>query len=467
MPAVWGEITAKEILSPISGTMVSGQPETVFSGFSTDSRNIGPGDLFLALKGEQFDGHDFAQKAIEQGAVGVVAQKNHPLKLSHPNDPAIITVDNSLKALGDLASWWRHQHRARVVAITGSSGKTTTKEIIAGILAMGGRTLASQGNYNNLIGLPLTLLRLEKDHQNAALEMGMNQRGEIARLTEIADPDVGAITNVGRAHLEGLGDLKGVARAKVEMVEKISSKGKVVLNGDDKLLMKTAAHYRKNVLTFGLNETNDIRCAEIRNLGQKGSSFRLFYWGGSLDVKLNVPGVQNIFNALAAAAVGLCLHEAPEHIVEGLHNFVGVKGRFTLIHLPEGITLVDDTYNANPSSLKAALESVQTMVHEGGRIIVGLGEMMELGDETIIAHREAGRMVAELGARHLVAMGEHAHEILKGAIESGMSKENTKAVKSHHEMVEIILGEMRKGDMIFLKGSRRMDLGKVVDGIRR
>lgn len=467
MSAVWGKITAKEILGPISGTMISGQQETIFSGFSTDSRSIGPGDLFLALKGEQFDGHDFAQKAIDRGAVGIVVQKNHPLKLSHPNDPAIITVDDSLKALGDLAGWWRHQHRVRVVAITGSSGKTTTKEIIAGILAMGGRTLASQGNYNNLIGLPLTLLRLEKVHQNAVLEMGMNQRGEIARLTEIADPDVGAITNVGRAHLEGLGDLNGVARAKVEMVEKISSKGQVVLNGDDKLLMETAAHYRKNVLTFGLNKTNDIRCAEIRNLGRKGSAFRLIYWGGSLDVKLNVPGFQNIFNALAAAAVGLCLDEPPKHIVEGLHNFAGVKGRFTLLHLPEDITLVDDTYNANPSSLKAALESVQAMVHAGGRIIVGLGEMMELGDETIIAHREAGRMVAELGARHLLAMGEHAHEMLKGAIESGMSKEKTKAVKSHHEMVEIIVGEMRKGDIIFLKGSREMDLGKVVDGIRR
>ncbi len=465
MPATWGNITAEEILAPTSGALVSGKQQAVFSGISTDSRSTGPGELFWALVGERFDGHDFAQTALDRGAAGVVAQKDRALRISRPNDPTVIEVDDSLKAFGDLAGWWRHQHDARVVAITGSAGKTTTKEMAAGILAMGRPTLVTQGNFNNLIGLPITLLRLEKGHRNAVLEMGMNRPGEIARLTEIADPDVGVITNVGMAHLEGLGDIKGVARAKVELVERISPGGRVILNGDDKLLMETAAVYRKNALTFGLGEHNDIRGTDLRNLGQEGSFFHLRYEGSSLAVKLNVPGIQNVFNALAAAAACLCLHAPPEHIAEGLHGFTGVKGRFTLVSLGD-VTLVDDTYNANPSSLKAAIESVGALVDKGGRIIVGLGEMMELGDAATTAHREAGRMVAALEVKRFLAMGEHAREMVEGAIESGMHRDKAATVKTPDEMVKIIGAEMEQGDLIFLKGSRKMDLGKVVDGLR-
>ncbi len=465
MPATWGDITAEEILAPTNGALVSGKQQAVFSGISTDSRSTGPGELFWALVGERFDGHDFAQTALDRGAAGVVAQKDRALRISRPNDPTVIEVDDSLKAFGDLAGWWRHQHDARVVAITGSAGKTTTKEMAAGILAMGRPTLVTQGNFNNLIGLPITLLRLEKGHRNAVLEMGMNRPGEIARLTEIADPDVGVITNVGMAHLEGLGDIKGVARAKVELVERISPGGRVILNGDDKLLMETAAVYRKNALTFGFGEHNDIRGTNLRNLGQEGSFFHLRYQGSSLAVKLNVPGIQNVFNALAAAAVCLCLRAPPEHIAEGLHGFTGVKGRFTLVNLGD-VTLVDDTYNANPSSLKAAVESVGALVDKGGRIIVGLGEMMELGDAATTAHREAGRMVAALEVKRFLAMGEHAREMVEGALESGMHRDKAATVKTHDEMVEIIGAEMQQGDLIFLKGSRKMDLGKVVEGLR-
>jgi len=465
MPATWGDITAEEILAPTNGALVSGKQQTVFSGISTDSRSTGPGELFWALVGERFDGHDFAQIALDRGAAGVVAQRDRALQISRPNAPTIIEVEDSLKAFGDLAGWWRHQHDTRVVAITGSAGKTTTKDMAAGILKIGRPTLVTQGNFNNLIGLPITLLRLEEGHRNTVLEMGMNRSGEIARLTEIADPDVGVITNVGMAHLEGLGDIKGVASAKVELVEKISPGGRVILNGDDKLLMKSAAVYRENAVTFGLGEHNDIRGTDLRNLGQEGSSFHLRYQDVSLALKLNIPGIQNVFNALAAAAACLCLHESPEHIAEGLHGFTGVKGRFTLVSLGD-VSLVDDTYNANPSSLKAALESVGALVDKGGRIIVGLGEMMELGDAATTAHREAGRMVAALEPKRFLAMGEHAREMVEGALESGMHRGKAATVKTHDEMVEIIGNEMQQRDLIFLKGSRKMDLGKVVDGLR-
>jgi UDP-N-acetylmuramoyl-tripeptide--D-alanyl-D-alanine ligase len=268
------------------------------------------------------------------------------------------------------------------------------------------------------------------------------------------------------AHLDGVGDLHGVARAKTELLEKISSKGQIILNGDDHLLMETAAPFKRDTVTFGFDKKNNIRAVDIQNLGLKGISFQLRQEGGAWPIRLNVPGLQNVSNALAAAAVCLCLHEPPEHIVTGLARFSGVAKRFSLVSIPGDVMLVDDTYNANPSSLKAAIDSVEAMVSGGSRIIVGLGEMMELGDATIEAHRQAGQMVAELGARHFVAMGQHAYDMVTGAVESGMARDSVEAVESHKEMADIIKSKMRQGDLIFLKGSNKMNLWKVVDSLR-
>ena len=465
MSNVWGEITAKEILAPICGTWISGNQQTILKGLSTDSRKIGPGELFWALKGERYDGHDFIEMAIDQGAAGIVIQADY-WKGEGGRGPVIITVDDTLRALGDLASWWRQQHDIQLVAITGSAGKTTTKEMAAGILKLGHKTLKNQGNYNNLIGLPLTLMELDESYRRAVLEMGMNHPGEIARLTCIADPDVGVITNVGMAHIEGLGSLEGVARAKVELVEKLSSKGTIILNGDDELLLRTASEFRKDAVLFGIGEKNDVRAHEIRNLGIEGVSFFLQYQGASWPMKVSVPGIQNVLNGLAAASACLCLNEPPEHIAEGLASYLGMKGRFMVIPLTGGVTLVDDTYNSNPLSLKAALDSVGELIGEGSRIIVGLGEMMELGDATVSAHREAGQMVAELGASHFFAMGEHTNEMIKGTVVAGMPLERAEAVRTHEEMAKRIREEMREGDIIFLKGSRKMTLEKVVEDLK-
>jgi UDP-N-acetylmuramoyl-tripeptide--D-alanyl-D-alanine ligase len=336
----------------------------------------------------------------------------------------------------------------------------------ASILNLGHNTLKNQGNFNNLIGLPLTLMQLDKSYRRVVLEMGMNHLGEIARLTCIADPDVGVITNVGMAHIEGLGNLEGVARAKVELVEKLSSNGTMVLNGDDELLVKTASAFRKDAVLFGLGEKNDVRAHEIRNLGIEGSSFLLQYQGASWPVKVSVPGIQNVLNGLAAGAACLCLNEPPEHIAEGLAHYLGMKGRFMVMPLAGGVTLVDDTYNSNPLSLKAAIDSVRALMGEGSRIVVGLGEMMELGDATVSAHREAGQMVAELGASNFFAMGEHAHEMIKGSVIAGMPMDRAESVSTHEEMAKKIREETGEGDIIFLKGSRKMTLEKVVEDLK-
>lgn len=467
MSALWGQITAEELLAPLEGSCASGLLKTPFAGLGTDSRKIRPKEIFFALKGEKYDGHDFIKMAVERGASGVVVRKDSHWLGYASRDLVVITVDDTLKALGDLAAWWRHQYDIGVVAITGSTGKTTTKEMTAGILGLGSKSLKNQGNFNNLIGLPLTLLKLKDGYKNAVLEMGMNRPKEISRLTEIADPDVGVITNVGMAHLEGVGDLEGVARAKAELIEKISPKGKLVLNGDDELLMKTAAAFSKEISTFGIKENNDVRACNIRDLGRKGVSFDIRFRDNTWPVKLKVPGLQNLFNALAAASAGLCLHEPPEHIVEGLSLFSGLKGRFMVEQLPRGVTLVDDTYNANPMSLKASLDSAAALVGDGSNMIVGLGEMMELGNVTATAHKEAGRWVAQLDARLFLAMGEHSREMIEGAVDAGMPERQTKLVKTCDEMAKIINEEMRGGNLVLLKGSRKMELGKVVESLKR
>jgi UDP-N-acetylmuramoyl-tripeptide--D-alanyl-D-alanine ligase len=295
----------------------------------------------------------------------------------------------------------------------------------------------------------------------------MNRAGEIARLTEIADPDVGLITNVAKAHIEGLGSLQGVAKAKVELLEKMSKRSQAVLNGDDELLMKTAAPLRREIMTFGLAPRNDVHPNALQNLGREGFSFEIRYAGKLIPLRLRVPGIQNIYNALAASAIAFALKEPAERIAEGLNGFEGMAGRFTVSQLPNGCVLVDDTYNANPHSLKAAMDSLKALVPEGGRIFVGLGDMLELGDETVPAHVEAGQWVTEIGAFYFVALGAHASLMIEGARSKGYPSERSAVAEDHQDMAERIMKGWKRGDLVFLKGSRRVGLEKVADHLKK
>jgi UDP-N-acetylmuramoyl-tripeptide--D-alanyl-D-alanine ligase len=466
MSARWGEITAGEIAAVIGGRLLSGPPETVFTSLGTDSRQILRGQVFWALKGENHDGHDYVAEAIRLGASGAVIHKDRSGAFPSTMGSSVIAVSDTLKGLGDLAGWWRHQHPVRLAAITGSMGKTTTKEMAAAIVGTGRKTLSNHGNFNNLIGLPLSLFQLKEEHRAVVLEMGMNRRGEIARLTEIADPDVGLITNVARVHLEGLGDIMGVARAKVELLEMMSPNATAILNGDDGLLMKTASSQGRKAMTFGLSAGNDIQAGNVRDLGREGFSFELRHQGQTVPVRLSIPGRHNVMNALAASAIALSFGESYEHISEGLSGYKGVKGRFTVTILPSGVVLVDDTYNSNPTSLRAAMEHLKNLVPESGRIFIGLGDMLELGAETEPAHLEAGAQVAKLGAELFVAMGDQAEFMIQGAVLNGFPRNRTAKVGSHGEMVRIFRKEMKKGDLLFLKGSRRIGLDRVAKTLR-
>lgn len=463
MRVAWGKVTAGEIARAMQGDVVSGDPRTRIAGVGTDTRALSPGKIFWALRGERFDGHDFLDQALEQGAVGVVAEADALRGRSFSENAVAIAVADTLKALGDLAGWWRHAHGVRVAVLTGSAGKTTTKEMASGILSLDEKTLHNPGNFNNLIGLPLTLLDLREEHRRAVLEMGMNHPGEIARLTEIADPDVGLITNVARAHLEGLGDVRAVARAKAELLDGMSPKGTAVLNGDDPLLMNEALRFRGRVLTFGLRGDNDMQAERIRDLGRKGIAFVLHYEEHEEEIRLNVPGRQNVMNALAAAALSTAMGVSIPIMVQGLAAFQGIPGRFSLLDLPGGGLLVDDTYNANPSSLRAALDSLAPLVRGQGRVIAGLGDMLELGRETVPAHLEAGRMVAERGVHEILALGDHAEEVVRGAVEGGLPLERARIVQTHEEMANGIHTLLRDGDVVLLKASRGMRLDRVVE----
>ena len=484
MPAKWNQITAGEIAKATGALLVNGENSTVFHGLSTDSRSIQDGYLFIALTGDRFDGHDFVGDTLRKGASGAIvtrtffqskgaeyfrsiANRVSFAKEKQSPGPAIFVVDDTLKALGDLAAWWRRQHRAKVVAITGSSGKTTAKEMTASVLGISNRILKTRGNFNNLIGLPLTLLGLEEQHEKAVLEMGMNRSGEISRLTEIADPDVGVILNVGMAHMEGLYSLEGIAEAKAELMARVRPEALMVLNGDDELLMKKAAAVSGKKLTFGVGPRNDVRARGIASRGLKGTRFHVEYGENAWPAELNIPGFHNVMNALAAFAVGIAFDEKPEKITEGLARYEGMKGRFGVAQLQGNMVLVDDTYNANPSSLKAALESVGTLRTKGGRLIVGLGDMLELGDAAVQAHRNAGELAAGVGAELFFALGEHARDMERGALAAGMPPGRVRIVRDVKQMAESILEELKEGDVILLKGSRRMGLERVSEEIQK
>jgi UDP-N-acetylmuramoyl-tripeptide--D-alanyl-D-alanine ligase len=460
-------LTAREILAPIKGKLLRGSRDRSFSGISTDSRTLRKGQLFWALKGETFDGHDFVKEAIKKGAAAVVVDKDWGADLPANARASLIRVPDTLKAFGDLARRWRRRFKARVTAITGSGGKTTTKEMASAILSLEGATLKNEGNFNNLIGLPLSLFQLQKSHRYAVLEMGMNRPGEIGRLTEIADPDIGLITNVGQAHLEGVGSIEGVARAKVELLNKMAPRALAILNGDDRVLMQAAAAFRKKPVTFGQGLQSTVRAGKIRNLGREGFSFDIHWKGEPFSVRLRVPGFHNVYNALAAAAIGLSLDLSTDRIQEGLSGFEGIPGRFKVVPLPDGSILIDDTYNSNPSSLRLSLESLTALVPQGRKVIVGLGEMLELGGATEAGHVEAGARVADAEADWLVVLGDHAPEIIRGAVDKGFPKKRAIHVKNHKEMGSKILEIMKPGDLVFLKASRRIGLEQVAERLRK
>ena len=416
-----------------------------FLGVSTDTRQLQPGSLFFALQGPNFDGHGFVEAAREQGAVAAAVTRCCQSVL-----PQIEVADTRL-ALGSLSAHWRQQFSLPVIAITGSNGKTTVRAMTAAVLAQCGRTLATQGNLNNDIGLPLTLARLGDDDRFAVLEMGANHPGEIDYLAAIAQPSIAVITNAGPAHLEGFGDLEGVAQAKGELFARLGAAGVAVINADDAfapLWRKLAGHCR--VVEFGL------QAAEVTADWQgdtTGSDIRLHTPAGSVDLRLSLPGRHNVMNALAACAVAQAAGADLDAVRLGLESLSPVAGRFNIHSLPGGVTLIDDTYNANPESLQVALDVLA--LADGDSWLV-LGDMGELGAGAAALHRAAGRMAREAGVTRLYGLGELAQAAVAAFDGPGG------AFSTMDELLATLRNELSAPLHILVKGSRRMRMERVI-----
>lgn len=440
-----------ELVLATHGQLVGNDVE--FCCVGTDSRAIKQGQLFVALKGENFDGHAYANQSLAQGAAAVLVAK------ASNASPAVVVQDTRL-ALGELAAYWRAKFDMPVVAITGSNGKTTVKEMLTAILKVAAgddaRVLATQGNLNNDIGLPLTMLNLREQHHYAVLEMGMNHRGELSYLTRLAKPNIALVNNAGTAHIGELGSVEAIAKAKGEIFEGLANDGIAIINADDvfaDLWKKLASKHQQ--MTFGLETKADVTAKYV--LHGSSSEVELMTPVGNVAFSLPAPGLHNVRNALSAASAALALNVALDDIAKGLSSFAGVKGRLQTKQGIAGAKLIDDTYNANPMSMKAAIDVLKASV--GQRIFV-MGDMGELGADAQTMHAEIGAYAKEAGIQKLFALGS----LTKNAVSAfGLDAAHFETVES---LADALKQNMGTDVTVLVKGSRYMKMERVVDAIQ-
>ena len=459
-------LTVEEVLRATGGKLLQGKGDSSFQGISTDSRTVAEGELFIALKGLRFDGHHYALEALRKKAGGVLIEREKvgDIRWNGYRSRAVIAVDDTLTALGDMARNWRRKYNIPLVALTGSNGKTTTKEMTAACLETTFPVLKTKGNLNNLIGVPLTLLTLTEKERVVVLEMGMNVPGEISRLTEIAEPDVGLITNIQTVHLEGMGSLERLKEEKGELFRRMRRNGTILVNRDDPRVVDLAGDYPGQKITFGIEHPADIMAKEIRLHGAEGTSFTLILEGEAMEVHLRLLGRHFVPNALSAMAVACLFGVEVIRAREALENFQPFSMRMEVIPLKGGETLINDAYNANPYSTEVALETLAE-AKGTGRAIAVLGDMLELGSLTKEAHEQIGKRVSELSIDFLLAMGEEASVVVESAIRHGLPTEKARIVESHSEAISLLRQMIQNGDWILVKGSRKMAMEEIVEGL--
>ena len=454
--------TLPEVLESTGGKLLTGQALQSFEGVSTDSRQIKNNNLFVALSGDRFDGHDFLGVASGSGATGIIIQNEEKVDLRQiGSGVCVIKVDDTLKALGDLAHAYRMRFSIPVIALTGSSGKTTTKEMITGILETQKKVLKTLGNLNNLIGLPQTIFRLEGSHEIAVLEMGTNTRGEIKRLTQIASPDIGLITNVGPAHLAGFGSIEVVRQEKGDLFMNMDPLKTVVVNLDDEAVRSLAQKWSGRRVTFSMTANADISVKDIRQNGARGVSFQLIAGGREQKVEMKIAGIHNTYNAMAAAGVAMAAGFGIEAICEGLAGFQPVGGRMEMIKLQNGAYIINDAYNANPASVREALMTLKDL-RGSHNAFVFLGDMLELGGEAPELHRKIGLLLAATGVSGAYLQGDFAEMTAAGALDGGLVQEKVMFLKDDEEALASLKKQLHKGDWILVKGSRRMKMDRFV-----
>lgn len=449
------DLTLYEIVKAVEGSY--GYPSTeIISSVSTDTRKITKGCVFIALRGDKFDGHDFVKQAIELGAVAAITEK--PVE-----GVKCIIVDNTKKALADLARYYRSRFNPILVGVTGSVGKTTTKEMIALVLSGKYLTLKTEGNFNNEIGLPHTLLNLTSEHEAAVIEMGMSDFGEISMLSQISRPSIAVITNIGYSHIENLGSREGILKAKLEIIDGTSHDAPLILNGDDDMLANLKDEVNRDIVFYGINNPNvDVRATDIE-IKDGVTTFVITYWGKTISAKLNCVGMHNVLNALAAFSVGIMAEIEPEKIVEKLAEFIPSGLRQSIVKKGEQ-TIIIDCYNAAPDSMKASLAILSELSPmPGGRRIAVLGDMLELGSMSQKLHEQVGEYVFNSKTDILVCYGNDSKYIAEKAKELGLL--NSRFFSDKSETVAYLKDIIKKNDLLLFKASRGIKLEEVIEEI--
>ncbi|PYM24991.1 MAG: hypothetical protein DMD78_07455 [Candidatus Rokuibacteriota bacterium] len=452
------QFTVQDIVRATQGALVAGDLGIPVTGVSIDSRSLNVGEAFFAIRGHRLDGHGFLADAAARGAACMVV---HALPDDVPANVPLVLVEDTTHALGRLAAWHRGRFAIPVVAVTGSNGKTTTKELAAGVLATRWNVLKPERSFNNQWGLPLTLLQLAPEHQAAMLEIGSNAPGEVAALAALAAPTVGIVTTVAAVHTEFLGSLDGVREEKAGLVRALTADGVAVLNADDPRVAGMARDTRARVVTYGRGGTAAVRAVGEPVDDERGLRFTLEAGGARQEVTLGLAGRHNVINALAAAAAGVALGIPLADVARGLAAVRPVAGR-CVWRQAGAVSILDDTYNASPVSVRAALDTVGAH-RRGRRVIVVLGDMLELGAITDDTHREVGRAVAALPADEFVGVGRAMQAAVEAAKEAGLTE--ARHLTTFEDTVAHLLKRLTAGDLVLVKGSRGMRMERVVDAL--
>lgn len=454
------DLRLDEIAEKVRGQILQGSPSRIFHKFGIDSRLSQPGELFFAIVARR-NGHDFIPDAAARGAHGAVISQD--IRLPHPGF-ALIRVENTVEALQILARAVLEQYPVRVIGITGSIGKTTTKEFTAGLLSHRYRVLRSEGNWNNYLGLALSLLKLTPQHQVAVLEMAASAPGEIRGLTRIAPPDISVITNINPVHLEFFHTLERIARAKKEILQGTKKGGTAVLNADDPLVQKIASGWKGEKITFGLSRRTDIQASSIQKMGTRGIRFELRMGSQKGKVLFPIPYEDYLYNLLAAVGASHALSLPFETIIREIPRLRLFQNRGVLISLSDNIKLVDDSYNSNPKALASILKSLASFPAK--RKIAVLGDMLELGQEERKFHTRAGHQAAENGWDVLVTIGPLSLATAEGAGAAGMPRDQIYSFVTSEEAADKILSLVQEGDLILVKGSHGVSTEKIVDRLK-
>lgn len=447
------------IAAAVRGNIIQGPKDAIIDRVSLDTRTLEPGSLFIPLRGERFDGHDFLHQAAEKGAKAVLVDREGEHRFP---GVTVIRVKDTLEAFHSLALWYRNKFDVDFVAVTGSTGKTTTKNIIAEVLRRKYNVLKTEGNFNNQVGLPATIMRLDESHRAAVVEMGMSGYGEIRALMRIVRPKVSVVTNIGMSHIERLGSREGILRAKMEIFEGMDQDPAAVVNADDPLLCQGMKGLKVPIVYYGL-DAGDYRASDIRSMGEEGTSYTLLAEGKGFEVSLPLPGRHNVYNSLAAVAVGRIFNIGFPDIIKVLGGLKGEKMRLSIQSSPKGVKVINDAYNASPDSMKSALEVLRDTI--GDRKIAVLSDMLEMGDFAEEGHALVGTYAANSGVDILITVGDYSRYISCRAKERGMNVSSVYHFESKREAAQLLDGLLKEGDVVLVKGSRGMRMEELASRI--